>query len=337
MPKLEALESWQAQMIPFLEAQKPTVTGLPAHRWGVHLIGNREGDLLYIEALRPASVKIVDPDPNVVRRVLRAIDPNGVVVLRDHPLSEQKADMARDPVGTGRRHALDWIYKLTTGRFAEFGKDRRIVVVGINEPDVHNQAEEEIVFQYTKVFLETLTTNNIRALALNLSVGWPRNLGEGLPPTWDTFKPLEKIINDGNHFLCVHEYFYPNVHDKWGWYGNRIKHCPFAVPIIIGEVGYTRQLAGLPQPWGWIGNISASQYADMLAYYHDNVGNSGAGVNDSNVHSIMPFTSGFASQDWASKDILPASNQILARKRNYNWPAVWPVKKITEEPPPGGG
>ena len=146
---LDRLEDWQQRIIAYGDGPViPPTTGLPAHRWGVHLIGNREGDLPYIEALRPASVKIVDPDPNVVRRVLRAIDPHGVVVLRDRPLSEQKADMARDPVGTGRRHALDWIYKLTTGRFAEFGKDRRIVVVGINEPDVHNQAEEEIVFQF---------------------------------------------------------------------------------------------------------------------------------------------------------------------------------------------
>lgn len=326
---LDKLKAWQADMIPYLaslDAPIAPTTRLPRHRFGVHLIGSREGDLKYIEQLKPPAVKIVDPDPNVVKRVLAAIDPNGVVILRDHPLSEQKSDMAADPVGTGRRHAANWIVKLTTGRFKEFGGDKRIVVVGINEPNVHNQAEEQIVYLYTKAFLEGLTSAGIRGLALNLSVGWPRNDGDGRPPVWDTFTPLEGIINRGNHFLCVHEYWYPNVQDKWGWYGNRIAKCPMSVPVIIGECGYTRQLANLPQPWGWIGNMPAPTYADQLMYYHDNV--------DPSVFAILPFTSGYASADWAAKDILPAAADVLARVHAYAWPTVWPVNKNQPTNPP---
>lgn len=326
---LDHLEAWRDAMILFDANQPPAPppTGkLPLHRFGVHLIQSREGDLKYIEALKPAAVKILDPDPNVVRRVLAALDPAGVCILRDHPLSEQHNDMKMDPTGTGRRHAADWIAKLTTGRFKEFGSDKRIVVCGINEPDVHNQAEEQIVFLYTKAFLEGLTAGGIRGLALNLSVGWPRNSGPDTPPVWDTFMPLETIILRGNHFLCVHEYWYPALDDKWGWYGNRISKCKMSVPIIIGECGYTRQLANLPQPWGWIGNIPASTYAADLWKYHDTV--------DPNVFAILPFTSGFASQDWASKDILPAAADILARKHNYAWPAVWPVQKGDPTPEP---
>lgn len=326
---LDKLERWQTAMIPYLATRgKPQPpTSLPRHRMGVHLIGNREADLQYIEQLRPAAVKIVDPDPAVVRRVLKAIDPNGVVVLRDHPLSEQKQDMYSSPVATGLRHALDWREKLTTGRFAEFGKDRRIVVVGINEPDVHNQVEEQRVFDYTKVFLETLTANNIRALALNLSVGWPRNAGENKPPIWDTFMPLESIINAGNHFLCIHEYWHPEPKNGWGWYANRIAACPLSVPIIIGECGYTRQLIrmDIPQPWGWRGNLTAPTYAEQLWYYHDKV--------DPNVFAIMPFTTGFAGAEWESKDTQPAHADILGRVHNYTWPAQWPVAKTPTTPP----
>lgn len=322
---VDGLQQWQGSMSAYLSSLPKPTAGLPVNRFGAHLIGNREADFQYLDRLRPAAVKVVDPDPAVVRRVLAALDPNGVCVLRDHPLSEQKADMARDPVGTGHRHAIDWITKLTTGRFAEFGKDRRIVVCGINEPDVHNQAEEQIVYQYTKIFLETLTANNIRALALNLSVGWPRNSGPDTPPIWDTFMPLEPIINAGNHFLCVHEYWYPDVKSAWGWYGNRIGKCPMSVPIIIGECGYTRQLANLPQPWGWRGNLNPATYAEQLWYYHDNV--------DKNVFAIMPFTTGYASVDWESKDTQPAHADILGRVRAYSWPAVWPVPKAPIDPP----
>jgi hypothetical protein len=325
---VEKLEAWQPKFAAWLDAQvvtpPPPTPGhvpLPKTRMGIHLIGNREGDLYYAERLRPAAIKIVDPDPTVVRRMLNAIDPNGVVILRDHPLSEQKSDMAADPVGTGKRHALDWIQKLTSGRFAEFNGDKRIVVVGINEPDVHNADEEAIVFQYTKIFLETLTAAGVRGLALNLSVGWPRNNGSDTPPVWDTFLPLENIILKGNHFLCTHEYWLPNPQDKWGWYGNRISKCPMSVPVIIGECAYTRQLAAnQPQPWGWIGNMSAPAYAEQLMWYHDNV--------DPNVFAILPFTSGFASSEWASKDIMPASADILARVHAYPWPATWPVPKV---------
>jgi murein DD-endopeptidase MepM/ murein hydrolase activator NlpD len=288
---------------------------------GVHLIGNNEANLRYAEQLGAAAVKIVDPDPAVVRRVLAAIDPNGVVILRDHPMSEQKADMAADPVGTGKRHALDWIAKLTTGRFAEFGKDPRIVVVGINEPDVHNQAEEEIVLAYTLAFFEPLTAAGIRAGALNLSVGWPRE-----PDGWNVFLPLEKVINRNRGFLINHAYWYPTPQNGWESYANRIAKCPMTVPIIIGECAYTRQLINAPQPWGWNGNLPASMYAEQLWYYHDNV--------DPNVFAIMPFTTGYAGAEWASKDTQPAHADILARVHPYKWPQVWPVPK-TAPPQPG--
>jgi len=291
------------------------------HRMGVHLIGNREPDFEYIDRLKPKSVKIVDPDPSVLRRVLGRVDNDCVVVLRDHPMSEQKTDMYRQPEVTGIRHAKEWINRLTVGRFKEFHDYENIAVVGINEPDVHNEAEERIVYLYTKAFLATLTQAGVRGLALNLSVGWPRNDAPGQPVIWRTFMPLEEMILEGNHFLCVHEYWYPNPQSGWGWYANRISHCPMSVPIIIGECGYTRQLLrmDIAQPWGWRGNIPPTTYAEQLWYYHDNV--------DVNVHSIMPFTTGFAGAEWESKDTLPAHADILGRVRQYTFPSVWPVKK----------
>ena len=329
MPKLATLEEWQQRMALYFDSiDQPT--GMPHHRMGVHQIGQpRPGDWTYIGALRPPAIKLVDPDPEVVRRCLGLVHPNGgVVVLRDHPLSEQKQDMYRQPFDTGRRHAIEWVDKLTRGRFKEFNGDPRIVVCGINEPDVHNAEEEKRVLEYTKVFLETLTGYGIRALALNLSVGWPRNTGAGVPPTWETFLPLEPIILAGKHFLCVHEYWYPTPQDRWGWYANRISACPMSVPTIIGECGYTRQLIrmDIPQPWGWVGNMSPADYAEQLWYYHDRV--------DPNVFAIMPFTTNFGGSEWASKDTAAAHGEILKRIRAYSFPTPWPVKKV---PPTDGG
>lgn len=306
-----------------------TMSNLPPHRFGVHLIQNRQDDLEYIRALRPPAIKIVDPDPAVLRWCLDSIDKNGIVMLRDHPLSEQKDDMNRDPEGTGIRHADDWNQKLKFGRFKEFASFlSKIVVIGINEPNVHNEAEEKIVVRYTSAFLSRLTSHGIHGGALNLSVGWPRNEGQGKPPIWDSFRPLEKIILNGNHFWVLHEYWHPKPENGWGWYGNRVGQMPLNGPVIIGECGYTRQLIrmDIEQPWGWRGNLSIDEYARQLWWYHDNV--------DPNVFAIMPFTTGFAGAEWESKDTQPAHSRIVQLAHSYPWPKVWPVPRKTVDIPP---
>ena len=123
---------------------------LPDHRLGVHWIPyhGRNTDMNYIQALRPSSVKLVDPDPERVRQCLSWIDPNGVVVLRDWALSEQKDDLRNNPVATGIRHAEDWYGKLTTGRFAGFDR-KRLAICGINEPFVRNDAEIKATVEFT--------------------------------------------------------------------------------------------------------------------------------------------------------------------------------------------
>lgn len=315
---------------------------LPKHRMGVHWIPvhqnpQHERDMA---DLGPSSIKIINPDPNQVRRCLTYIDPFGVVVLRDHPLSEQKGDMVRDPVGTGKRHAREWLQKFEKGGRFDGLLSNKIAVCGINEPFVHDDNEERIVFEYTKAFLEDCTQYGIRALALNLSVGWPRNLGRDMPPYWNGFLALEDVINRGNHFLCTHEYWYTHPNEAWfqnkfGWLAHRIHACPMQVPIIIGECGMEKRVdterrknEGNP-PWGWIGNITAQQYADQLWDYESKL--------PANVFSIMPFTLDWGSHDWDSQDVAPAMREIIKRVRPMQWPAQWPVDPdgtIIVGPPP---
>ncbi len=340
---LTKLESWQVQMDAYLTNLPPPVTPptgmLPAHRMGVHWIpsSNRQSDHQYFQALRPGVLKVVSLDPNRIREAMSYLDPSpySVLVVRDHPLSEQKSDMVADPVGTGKRHAREWRDKFAGGGRLAGIDTKRIVVCGINEPFVHNVQQEQGVFAYTKAFLEDLKTYGLRGLALNLSVGWPRNADtdtvKNTKPIWDTFLPLEPIILAGNHVLGLHDYWRndpdeswyqaPNG-EKWGWNAHRHWACPMSVPIIVGECGLTKEVAGSPAPGqsvGWIGNVSAPQYAEMLWRFADKC--------HPNVLGIMPFTTDMASADWAMDDTSGAHADILARKHNHTWPAVWPAQK----------
>lgn len=322
--KLDALEAWQGQMIPFLEAQKPVVGGLPAHRLGCHWISDlyRRSDLDYMAALRPPVIKIVNPSRDRVAEAITRVDSNGHVALRYHPISEQHTELAQNPAILGRTHAQYWIDQLAT-TYKEFPRDR-LYVMGLNEPSIHNAAEATRVAVYTENFLKTLQPHSIRAYVFNFSVGWPRE--ENGRIIWDEFLYLEDLINATNSFGCTHEYGRPGLNDIWGKYGNRISHCPMKIKFVIGECGYTRQTLGLPQPWGWDGNISADSYSAMLWEYADK-------VSPGTVFAVLPFTTSYGGAEWQSKDTSKAHSAILARKHNFAWPNPWPQYATTEEPP----
>jgi hypothetical protein len=312
---------------------------LPRHKMGMHWIPahNRREDHDYAKRLAPSVIKIIDPDPNFAHDCLSYIDPNGFVWLRDHPLSEQKNDQMKDPIGTGIRHANEWADKLFRGRFKDIFDPKRFIVSGINEPFVRDAAEEKAAFEYNKAMLDRATVLGFKVAALNLSVGWPRNMGTGLPPVWDPFLALEDSINKGGHFLCVHEYWYNDPDESWtevngipfGWLAHRVNYCPMQVPIIIGECGMEKMVdanrwnnEGRPNK-GWMGNVSADVFAKQLWKYADKV--------NPNVFSVLPFTTDWGSHDWDTQDTLGAHNQILARAHSANWPSTYPTKPTLHE------
>jgi len=312
--RVNHLVDWRSEMEAY--APPPPAGNLPVHRFGVHWIADqvRQADKDYMRALRPPVIKIINPTRDRVAEAMQWIDPAGHVALRYHPISEQQAELIADPVGLGRKHAEYWIAQLAT-TYKEFPRNR-LAVMGINEPTVHNGADEIRVAQYTESFLTWLKPYGIRAWVFNFSVGWPREVNGEI--VWTNFLHLEKLINETDSFACVHEYWYPNEQSGWNSYANRVSRSPLRCRFIIGECGYTRQLAGLAQPWGWNGNISASEYADQLWRYHD-------AVDRNRVYAICPFTTSFGGPEWASKDTQGAHADILSRKRGFNWPANWPI------------
>ena len=124
--EITELERWQTDFDAYLH-QTPT-GAMPRHRMGVHWIpaSNRAADHAYMQALRPGVIKVLSLDVGRLNEAYSYLDPspNSLLVIRDHPLSEQKADMVRDPVGTGKRHAAEWRQKMTT-TFSHFDRDQR--------------------------------------------------------------------------------------------------------------------------------------------------------------------------------------------------------------------
>lgn len=314
---------------------------LPTHRMGVHWIPvatNYSAHKEYIRALKPAAIKVVNGNKGDLLHCLANLDTNGILVVRDHARSEQQDFLARDPVGCGKQHALEWKKDFSTGGKYSGVPTDQVVVCAINEPVVFGPTEEKRLLDYTRAFLTDLKAYGLRGLCLNLSVGWPRDKGPNTPPTWEGFLELEKLINDGNHILGLHEYWYDDPDDSWsskgfGWYAQRHWACPLRVPIIIGECGLTRKAnmekwkqAGYPQPTGWIGNKTPDAYAEQLWRY--------ARKCTPNVIAVLPFTTGFASSDWAEDATDAAHPFILKRKESYHFPENFP---ITPKPIGGGG
>lgn len=316
--RMNKLEVWQQNIITHAD---PPPASLPQHRLGGHWICDqvRQTDKDYLKALRPPVIKLINPSPTLAWEALSWVDFHGHIALRSHPLSEEQNRLQSDPVGTAKSHAAYWINQFATA-YQSFPKNRTYVL-GINEPSIHNTTEARRVAVYTETFLRELQPYNIRAWVFNFSVGWPRE--ENSRVIWDEFLYLEPLINATGSFGCVHEYWFPTVTSGWGDYGNRVSHCPMHIPFIIGECGYTRQLAGLPQPWGWHGNVSAENYADMLWHYQRT-------VDKGKVFAVCPFTTSFGGIEWQSKDTNPAHAQILQRKEVFVWSIPWP--DYTEEP-----
>lgn len=321
--RIGSIEDWTSRMANWTPPVKPPVqTGLPAHRMGVHWIADmvRDSDKAYMNALRPAVIKIINPSRDRVLEALQWVDSAGHVALRYHPISEQQSELAADPVGLGIKHANYWINQLNT---TYSGIDHnRLAVMGINEPTIHTTEQAKGVANYTESFLTQLKPHGIRAWVFNFSVGWPREVNGVI--VWDEFLYLESLINETNSFGCVHEYWYPTVMRGWNSYANRISRCPMKIRFIIGECGYTRQVAGLPQPYGWQAHMTPMEYATQLWEYHDT-------VDPGKVLAVCPFTTSYGGLEWANKDTLPAHSSILSLKRTFSWPSPWP-SFIREEP-----
>lgn len=297
---------------------------LAAHYIPTH---GRPEDVDYISQINPSVVKFVDADAHRVLEVYQRLGPAPWYFLRDWSLSEQKGDMQADPVGTGRRHALE---RIAAAKNYPVPKER-VILSGINEPAVW---EDFSCVPYTVSFLNTLAQEGYKGAALNLSVGWPTNNGEGTPPNWAPFEPVKQAIIDGKHFLCLHEYWDERgCGYNWGWWAGRYESCPWDVPIIIGECGIDKYVSDptvSPDMRGWQGWLNPQQYAQQVSDYMLRCS------SDSRIIGLCVYTTDFG-HPWSSFDTQPARNELgnlYVEAPEPNWAAPLPV--VVDEFPAGG-
>jgi len=259
-------------------------------------------DQAIIGGWQPNSAKIINPGRDHVQLV-RSVSPQTLVVLRDHPLSEQHDDMMQTPEATGVRHARR-MHEI----MGEVGADpANTVVLGINEPHIWDPGGIEATVGYSVAFLDECAYLGMMGGALNMAVGWPANDGYNMPVNWGPFAEVYPAIKEGRHFLFLHEYF-----DKrgpqynWGWWAGRYTQCPWDVPIILGECGMDQYVNGPTSidSRGWQSYMSAEQYFDYLSWYDEQL------LMDSRIHSAQVFLYDY-DDPWQTFDIRQVREQWL--------------------------
>lgn len=282
--------------------------------------------------------------------------PNSLIVMRDWEMSEQLDDMFRDPVGTGKRHAQDWIAWRDQGRFGQGAwknvpgfDNERTVCVGINEPTVRGELHRNhpnyaqnvaTVVLYNVTFLDTLRGAGMKGGAMNYSVGWPDNTGTNTRANWENLTPIRDAIVRGNHYLVLHEYFgNGGLEENKGWWVGRYRQCPWDVKIIIGEAGYDKAVYGGAHI-GFGGTFNTEQYITHLraldTYYKD----------DPRIHSVQIFLWDYDNNQWHTFAIREIREAFLSYVNDVKsspdtnrvtvFP-TYPAGVINPLPPTGGG
>jgi hypothetical protein len=289
--------------------------------WSV--MHRRPQDYSFFQQQQPAVFKIMDGGGNDYQWAHDNLQ-GSLIVARDWALSEQHADLLKDPQGTGRRHAQEW-----AGHQQRLGFDKaRTLILGINEPRIWEPGVPEALRVYTIALCDEATHFGLRVGAMQLSVGWPANTGPDTPPNWSPWHGVDNAIRHNNGALVLHEYWADNgPGENWGWWGGRALKCPWQVPIVIGETGVDMMVKypdrGANQR-GWRENMPPDRYAAELADYTTRMS------ADSRFVGCAVFAADYASQDWWSFDIEPAYAAILSTPL-----PVRPEPEPEPEPPTG--
>ena len=285
-----------------------TRSSLGCHWIRVHPDGH---DFEHVARMQYPSVKTFEwmsKDRNFCADLVAAMPKDAYFLARNHPRSEDKEVMFRDPIATGIRHANEWQADVLEGRcFLPVG---RTFFLGINEPDA-TSGDRSAIDRYTAAFLDRLRQHGLRGGAFNFSTGHPRTK-DGTPntaPDYTVFEMAHQAIVRGSHIGVLHIYGTAITPCAPGHY-DRLKSCPWTdVQWVVGECGIDEHVIGGGPHHGWLHSLggNANAYADWLDRLI-------MGVNDPRIHSWQVFTYDF-SHPWDSFDTRPARSVF----ETYNW------------------
>lgn len=235
----------------------------------------RPGDMELIGSHSRKLAKVVYssmPDVDHVRRVQGLMDSDGMLILRNHPLSEQKDDIVRDAHATGVRHANEWMDWLRN--HGSFLPKENTYVEGVNEFPIWEHGGA-VLNNYYCTFMDKLAENGYRANVGQFNVGWPANSGGDTPSDWSPYEGMLRRLSWDGHHLGLHEYFSEDGPDALysGWWAYRYRHCIDYCssngigfpPIVITEMGIAMKVDhgngnwGLDAHNGWMHDITAEQ------------------------------------------------------------------------------
>lgn len=300
---------------------------MPSNRLGMHWIrthGDDATDFAFIRDAQPASIKLFEgmwSDWGFCESLKRALPAGCIILARDHPLSEQKEDMWRDPVGTGRRHADEWNEKVQRGHY--WMPLEITYFLGINEPDA-TAGDRHAIDLYTTAFLDTLRSHGLKGGAFNFSTGHPRTLdGTGnTPPDYAFFEASHQAIVRGGHIAVQHIYGSADQPCVPGHF-DRLKACPWTdVTWVIGECGIDEHVAHGGAHDGYLYALHPPQV------YPQWIERLIRGANDPRIHSWQVFTYDF-SHPWGSFDVRAVNAEFVS----WGWQGYDPAQIVPAAEP----
>jgi hypothetical protein len=281
-------------------------------------------------------VKILNPDGHHCRRVWE-VAPQAMLVLRNHSISEQKAELLANPEQLAWDHAVFWDQWLLQ-QHLENDRDQ-LVFEGINEAAIWEDGVLDALVRYTVALLKNGMSFGLTFCVLQMNTGWPTNYGvKDAPPDWTPFEPVRQALLTYGGYLGLHEYWDsrgPNSSD-WGWNPGRFTQLPVEwkpIPILITECGYDEAVNAPPgtKNHGYIGKIDPKIYTIQLMEYDSKVRDSGW-----DVRSCFVFTHDW-DEPWGTFDTRPLTSEISAWSNIVRNMTVSEPPPVVVEPPPATG
>lgn len=200
-------------------------------------------------------------DADFCNELLRNVGEDCIFIIRDHPLSEQKADMYERPHETGVRHGREWLAKVDNKQVKLPLK--RCWFQGINEPDTNYHANA--LDLYTTALVETMGNRGGKVSGWVMGVGHPST--EGLKPeapvNWEPYKrSASALVKYGGladfHAYAISDNFSLDHHLA------RIATCPYRLPCVVSEFGIDWGIVEGHPLQGWKKDLSMQRYVKWL-------------------------------------------------------------------------